>query len=81
MMSPSVVWISIVTAVGAFSVAALSVYLGYRLFLAGATGQFELSLGSGRLSAKLVSVAPGLGFAAVGFCIAAAALFKLIRQC
>jgi hypothetical protein len=32
------IWISIVTAIGAFSVSSLSICLGYRLFMVGATG-------------------------------------------
>ena len=36
-------WISIVAGVGGFSVSLLSIYLGYLLFLAGATGQFEIN--------------------------------------
>lgn len=34
-------WISIIAAIGAFSVALESIYLGYRLFLASATGEFK----------------------------------------
>jgi hypothetical protein len=40
MFNPSTVWISIVTSIGAFTVSGLSIFLGYKLFLAGATGQF-----------------------------------------
>jgi hypothetical protein len=74
----STVYISIVTAVGAFSVSGLSIYLGYKLFLAGATGAFQFSLGSGQTKATLLSVAPGLGFAAFGMFIAVYALRKLV---
>ncbi|MBV8450919.1 MAG: hypothetical protein JOZ29_01425 [Deltaproteobacteria bacterium] len=34
-------WISIIAAIEAVSVALESIYLGYRLFLAGATGEFK----------------------------------------
>jgi len=61
-------------------VAALSIYLGYELFLAGATGEFQLSVTKGNASASLLSVAPGLGFAAFGMVISSVALFKLIRS-
>ena len=78
--NPSTVWISIVTSVGAFIVSALSIYLGYELFRAGATGEFQFSVVKGDATASLFSVAPGLGFAAFGMFIAVAALFKLIRR-
>lgn len=75
-MSP--VHISIVTAIGAFSVSALSIFLGYKLFIAGATGAFQFSVESGKAKASLLSVAPGLGFAAFGMGIAIYALKRLI---
>ena len=78
MFNPSTVWISIVTSIGAFTVSGLSIFLGYKLFLAGATGQFQFSVSSGKVSAVLLSVAPGLGFAAFGMLIAVFTLFKLI---
>lgn len=70
--------ISVVVATGAFSVAGLSIYLGYKLFLMGATGafKFQAEINGGRVN--LVSVAPGLGFAAFGMFIALYALHKLI---
>ncbi len=79
-VNPSAVWISIVTSVGAFSVSGLSIYLGYNLFLAGAKGEFQLSVAKGDTSVSLLSVAPGLAFAAFGMFIAISALFKLIRS-
>jgi len=80
MLNPSTVWISIITSIGAFSVSGLSIYLGYKLFLAGATGQFQFSISGGKASATLLSVAPGLGFAVFGMIIALFALFKLIGR-
>jgi hypothetical protein len=72
------VHISIVTAVGAFSVSALSIYLGYRLFVAGATGAFQFVVQSGGVTATLLSVAPGLGFAFFGMGISIYAVRRLI---
>lgn len=68
--------ISYIVAVGAFAVAALAIYLGYDLFLRGATGEFKLLAGF----FSLVSVAPGLGFAAFGAAIAWRALGVLIGK-
>jgi hypothetical protein len=74
------VWISIVTAIGAFSVALLSIYLGYRLFLEGATGAFKFSAQAAGSSVGFESIAPGLAFAFFGMAIAAYALFRLIGR-
>lgn len=74
------VHISIVTAIGAFAVSALSIYLGYRLFLAGATGEFLFEVGARGATVGLKSVAPGIGFAAFGMFIAIYALSKLIAS-
>jgi len=72
--------ISIVTSIGAFSVSGLSIYLGYKLFLVGATGGFTFSSSAQTgIGLNLVSAAPGLGFAAFGMIIASVALFKLIK--
>ncbi|MBM3551111.1 MAG: hypothetical protein FJX45_04955 [Alphaproteobacteria bacterium] len=77
-MSP--VWITIVTAAGAFSVSLLSIYLGYKLFLAGATGAFNFGAQSAVGSVGLESVAPGIAFAAFGMIVAVYALYKLIAS-
>jgi uncharacterized membrane protein len=74
----TVVHISIVTSIGAFSVSALSIFLGYKLFLAGATGAFQFTVEDAHAKASLLSVAPGLGFALFGMGIAIYALKKLI---
>ncbi len=79
-MELSRVWISIVTAIGAFSVSLLSIYLGYLLFLAGATGQFKFRAEVASGSVGLESVAPGLAFALFGMIVAAIALSKLIKR-
>lgn len=60
------IWISIVVGVGGFSVALLSIYLGYELFLAGATGAFKFSMQGAGTTVGIESVAPGIGFAAFG---------------
>ena len=72
------VHISIFTADGAFSVSALSIYLGYKLFVLGATGAFQFAVENGQTKATLASVAPGLGFAAFGMLIDGYALRRLI---
>ena len=77
-MSP--VWISITTAVGAYSVSLLSIYLGYLLFLSGATGQFEFSAKAGDGSVGLSSIAPGIAFAFFGMAIAIYATYRLIGK-
>jgi hypothetical protein len=69
--------VSVVTAAGAFSVSFLSVYLGYRLFLA-AAGQFKFRARLGRGAVGLESIAPGIGFALFGAAIAIYALSKLL---
>ena len=72
------VTISVFTAIGAFAVSALSIYLGYKLFLAGATGAFKFEAEVENAKVGLISVAPGIGFAAFGMFIALFALYKLI---
>ena len=69
--------ISIVTSIGAFSVSGLSIYLGYALFIAGATGTFKLSANTAGGSVGFESVAPGLAFALFGACVAFLALWKI----
>jgi hypothetical protein len=72
------IWISVVTAAGAFVVSGLSIFLGYKLFLAGATGAFRFTAHGAGHGVGFESVAPGLAFAAFGAGIAAWALYKLI---
>ena len=73
-------WISVVTAIGAFIVSGLSIYLGYKLFLVGATGGFTFSSSLKGFGFYLASTAPGLGFAVFGMIIALMALNKLIGK-
>lgn len=76
----SPVWISIVTAIGSFSVALLCIWTGYELFLAGATGAFKFSAQASTGSVGLESVAPGLAFAAFGAALAAWTVHRLIGR-
>ena len=70
--------ISVSVAVGAYGVALLSIYLGYDLFVRGATGAFKFSASAGGNSVGLESVAPGIGFALFGAFIAIYATRKLM---
>lgn len=74
-MSP--IWISIGSGVGGFSVALLSIYLGYELFLAGATEAFKFSM-QGGATVGLEAVAPGIGFALFGASVAVYTIRKLM---
>ena len=47
-------------------VAAFSIYLGYRLFILGVTGQASLSVNTQTVSGQLLNAAPGLFFAVGG---------------
>ncbi len=72
--------ISIITSIGAFVVSALSIFLGYKLFVFGATGAFHFSSNIGGIKLDLISVAPGLGFALFGMVISWKALDTLISK-
>jgi len=72
--------ISIITSIGAFSVSALSIFLGYKLFILGATGGFHFSSNFMGIKLDLVSIAPGLGFALFGMFISWKALNVLISK-
>lgn len=47
-------------------VAALSIYLGYRLFILGVTGQASISVETDTVKGQLLNAAPGLFFAVGG---------------
>jgi hypothetical protein len=47
-------------------IAAMSIYLGYRLFILGVSGQASLSVNSKSVSGQLLNAAPGLFFAIGG---------------
>lgn len=72
------VWISIVVGIGGFAVALLSIYLGYELFLAGATGAFKFSVQGAGTTVGLEAVAPGIGFALFGAIVAVYTIRKLM---
>lgn len=73
-------WISIVVAVGAFIVAAESIYLGYLLFIAGAGGSFKFTASSNAGTVGFESVAPGIALALFGACLAAWTVHRLIAK-
>jgi hypothetical protein len=73
-------WISIVTSIGSIGVGGLSIYLGYLLFLAGATGTFKFNAAGGGGAVGLESVAPGLAFAFFGASIVSFAVWRLIGR-
>ena len=53
-----------------------SIWLGYRLFILGVTGQASLSIASKTLSGQLINAAPGLFFAVGGVAIVIVAVWK-----
>ena len=54
----------------------MSVYLGYRLFILGVTGQASLSISNKNVSGQLLNAAPGLFFALAGIAANIAAVWK-----
>jgi len=48
-------------------VCALGIWLGYKLFILGVTGQASLSMQSKAVDAQLLNAAPGIFFALAGF--------------
>jgi hypothetical protein len=67
---------SAIEVIGAFAVSALCIYLGYKLFVAGATGAFKFSANYRGTGVGLESVAPGLLFIFLGAVIALWALYS-----
>lgn len=57
----------------------LSIYLGYRLFILGVTGQASLSIESKSVSGQLLNAAPGLFFAIGGVVILVTVVRKGVR--
>lgn len=80
MSNISTVWISLVTAIGSFTVSGLCVFLGYTLFLIGATGGFKFSSSMPGWALDVFSATPGLGFALFGMIISVYALKRLIGK-
>ena len=47
-------------------VSGFSIFLGYRLFILGVTGQASISVDTGTIKGQLINAAPGLFFAVGG---------------
>ncbi|HKO96190.1 MAG TPA: hypothetical protein VJU86_04320 [Pyrinomonadaceae bacterium] len=58
--------------------AIFSIYLGYRLFLLGVTGQASLSLDSHSVKGQLLNAAPGLFFAIGGIAVLLIVVWKSV---
>src|SRR5205809_6859283 len=60
-----------------------SIYLGYKLFILGVTGQASLSVESNKVSGQLLNAAPGLFFAVGGLVTIIMSVWKgvAIRFC
>src|SRR5258708_3993489 len=56
--------------------AILSIYLGYRLFVLGVTGQASLSLDSHSIRGQLLNAAPGLFFGVGGIIVLIVAVWR-----
>lgn len=57
-------------------VSGLTIYLGYKLFILGVTGQASLSIQSNTVSGQLINAAPGLFFAVGGI---VALIFSIVK--
>jgi hypothetical protein len=57
-------------------ISGMAVYLGYRLFVLGVTGQASLSIESDTVSGQLLNAAPGLFFALGGIVTAMMMIVK-----
>lgn len=57
-------------------VSGVAIYLGYRLFILGVTGQASLSVESKTVTAQLINAAPGLFFAIGGLTTLGISIFK-----
>jgi hypothetical protein len=60
-------------------IACFAIYLGYRLFILGVTGQASLSIKSQTISGQLLNAAPGLFFAVGGFAVLIASVLKGLK--
>src|SRR5437588_9939622 len=54
----------------------LALYLGYRLFILGVTGQASLTVNSNSVGGQLLNAAPGLFFAVGGIVVLVAVVLK-----
>ena len=57
-------------------VSCVAIYLGYRLFILGVTGQASLSVEVRTVTAQLINAAPGLFFAVGGLTTLGLSIFK-----
>lgn len=60
-------------------VAGVSIYLGYRLFILGVTGQASISVESKTIGGQLLNAAPGLFFAVGGIVTLIVSVWKGVR--
>ncbi len=72
--------ISIVTAVGAFSVSGISVYCGYDLFRLGVETKVAISANTGSDNIEMYAVTPGIAFLLFGIYLSTKALKTLIHS-
>ncbi|WP_092302692.1 hypothetical protein [Pseudomonas sp. NFIX28] len=75
---PTTVHITLFVTVGAFTVAALSLFLGFLLIEHGTTGAMSLEIQSGDTKVNLFTFVPGVGFGFFGSAIAWKALSVLV---
>ena len=59
--------------------AGISIYLGYRLFILGVTGQASLSVESKTIQGQLINAAPGLFFAVGGIVVLTVVVWKGVQ--
>lgn len=77
MLNPNVTWFThhFFKALPVF-VGCFTIYLGYRLFILGVSGDASLSLDSKTFSGRLLNASPGLFFALGGICIVIISVWK-----
>ena len=61
-------------------VSALSIYLGYRLFILGVTGKASISIEADTIKGQLLNAAPGLFFAIGGITALIVIVWKGVRM-
>ena len=71
--------ITYVAEAGSFLLSAMSIYLGYKLFVLGAKGEFKFEASVGQGKVGVASVAPGIGFAVFGMALACFTVWHVIR--
>jgi hypothetical protein len=78
--NPTIIHISVITAIGAFSVSALAIFLGFMLIEHGTTGSVALEFKIAGGSVNFYSFVPGVAFGLFGAAIAWRALSTLIGR-